>query len=112
MLTRDFFASNGWQDFVGDKVGTEEVSVVSKDGSEEVARRIAGRMKLEAIGLGKNPQAFINNKLLSVGDKLMISEGVDTYECQVDGIEENTVIVRCGDAEIVLKLTQANGTND
>lgn len=106
VLTRDFFASNGWQDFVGDKVGIEEVSVVSKDGSEEVARRVAGKMKLEAIGLGKNPQAFINNKLLSVGDKLLISEGVDTYECEVAGIEENTVLVRCGEAEIVLKLTQ------
>jgi len=106
VLTRDFFASNGWQDFIGDKVGTEEVSTVSKDGSEEVARRVAEKMKLEAIGLGKNPQAFINNKVLSVGDKLLISEGVDTYECEVAGIEENTVLVRCGEAKIVLKLTQ------
>jgi len=112
VLTRDFFASNGWQNFVGDKIGTEEVSVVSKDGSEEVARRVAGKMKLEAIGLGENHQAFINNKVLSVGDKLLITEGVDTYECEVAGIKENTVLIRCGEAEIQLKLTHPTEKTD
>ncbi len=108
VLTRDFFASGGWQDFTGR--GTKEVNVVSRDGSE-VARRVAEKLKLEAIGLGENPQAFINDKLLSVGDKLVFRDGVKTYECKVTGIEENAVFIRCGEAEITLKLTQASITD-
>ena len=36
-LTRDFFAANGWRDFIGG--GNKEVNVVSNDGNSEVARR-------------------------------------------------------------------------
>jgi len=105
VLTRDFFASGGWGDFT--KEGTKEVNVVSRDGSEEVIRRVAEKLKLEAIVLGENPQAFINDKLLSVGDKLLVRDGVKTYECEVVGIEENAVFIRCGEAEIKLKLMHA-----
>ena len=105
VLTRDFFASGSWQDFTEE--GTKEVNVASRDGSEEVVRRVAEKLKLEAIVLGENPQAFINDKLLSVGDKLVIRDGVKTYECEVRGIEENAVFIRCGEAEIKLKLTEA-----
>jgi len=108
VLTRDFFAADGWRDFVGDG----EVNVGSRDGGEEALSRIEGKLKLEAIGLGKNPLAFINGKLLSVGDKLLVGDGVNTYECEVVGIEENTVLIRCGEAEIKLKLTRASETTD
>jgi len=104
VLTRDFFASGRWQDFIGG--GTKEANVVSGDGSEEVVRRVAEKLRLEAIGLGGNPQAFINDKLLSVGDKLLIRDGVKTFECEVTVIEENAVFIRCGEAEIKLKLTE------
>ncbi len=111
VITRDFFASDGWQDFVDREVenlvGTEEVNIVSKGGNEEGIRRVAEQLKLEAIVLGKNPQAFINDKLLSVGDKLPVGEEVDRYECEVVEIKRNTVVVRCREAEITLKLTQA-----
>jgi len=103
VLTRDFFAADGWQVMRGG-----EVNVVSKDGSEGVVTRIAKKLNLGAIGLGKNPQAFINDKLLSVGDKLLVRDGVNTYECEVIGIEENTVSVRYGEVEIQLKLAQEN----
>ena len=105
VLTRDFFASGGWQDFT--KEGTKEVNVVSRDGSEEVVRRIAEKLKLEAIVLGENPQVFINDKLMSVGDKLLLRDEAKTYECEVAEIEENTVFIKCGEAEIQLKLMQA-----
>ena len=112
VLTRDFFASGGWQDFIragegGNLTGTGEVNIVSRNGNEEVVRRIAEKLKLQAIGLGENPQAFINDKLLSVGDKLLVREGVNGYECKVVGIEESMVSIRCGEAEIQLKLMQA-----
>jgi hypothetical protein len=111
VLTRDFFAAGGWKDFIRDGEGSNvagtEVSVVSKDGNEEIVRKVAEKLKLEAIGLDGNPQAFINNKLLSVGDKLLVRDGGNTYECEVMAIEENVVLIKCGDAEITLKVTKA-----
>lgn len=110
VLTRDFFAVGDWWDFVrdreGNSSGAEAVSVVSRDGSEETIRRAAAKLKLEAIVLGENPQAFINDKLLSVGDKLSVRDGIDTYECEVTKIEGNIVLIRCGGAEVTLRLTQ------
>jgi len=107
VLIRDFFTADG-----GDLSSAGGVNVVSRDGGGEVIRRIAEKLKLEAIGLGENPQAFINDKLLAVGDKLPIVDRGNTYECEVIGIEENTVSIRCGEAEITLKLTQANEVAD
>ena len=89
----------------------EEVSAVSKNGSEETARWIAKKLKLEAIVLGENPRAFINDKLLSVGDKLFIRDGINTCECEVAKIEENMVFIRCGETEVTLRLTQTSVNN-
>ena len=111
VITRDFFASDGWRRFIRDGKGQnltsiEEVNATSRDGSREVARRVAGKLELEAIVWSENPLAFINDKLLRVGDKLLIGDGANTYECEVVGIEENRVFIRCGEAEITLKLVQ------
>jgi len=107
-ITRDFFDSEDWWKVImrgeGGKIaGIEEVSVL-RGGSEEIARRVAERLKLEAIGFGENPRAFINGKPLSVGDKLLVVDGDSEYECEVVGIEEDKVFVRCREAEITLKL--------
>jgi hypothetical protein len=115
-LTRDFFESNSWRNFSnagqGHGSGIKEVTVESKDGSEEVARRIAGRLNLQAILSAENPQAFINNKLLPVGDKLVIKEGVDTFECEVTEIQEHKVSMRFQEARITLKLARADEVSE
>jgi hypothetical protein len=112
VLTRDFFAVGSWRDFMrggeGKSGGIEEVSVVSRKGGEETARRVAEKLKLEAIVLGKNPLAIINDMRLSVGDKLFIRDGINTYECEVTEIEENMVSIRCGETEVTLRLTQTS----
>ena len=110
-ITRDFFASNEWQSFKGEKKRNlaviEEVNVVSKDGNEEVIRKVAEKLKLEAIVvLSNKPRAFINNKVISMGDKVLIRDGIETYECEVIEIKENIVVIECGEAEVTLKLTQ------
>jgi hypothetical protein len=106
VLKRDFFAANGWRNFPKDQEnpGNKEVNVFSKGGNEEVVRRVAKLLRLEAIGLDGNPQAFINGKLLSVGDKLIVQDGGNKYECEVVGIEENVVVIKCLEAEITLKV--------
>jgi len=109
VLTRDFFASDNWGAFAGEggnTKGTERVNVISKDRNEEVAKRIADKLKLEAIVLGENPRAFVNDKLLSVGDELLVADGVGSYECEVVGIEEDTVSIKCGGIEFTLELVQ------
>lgn len=117
VITRDFFDSKGWKEFIKDKdgkslSGREEVSVVSKNSSEELLIKIAGKLKLEAIELGGKPCAFINGKLLLVGDKLHLKDGVNEYECEVVRIEENMVLLRCAEVEIKLRLTSTIEVTD
>ena len=109
MITRDFFASNGWKDFVDtDKniIVTKEVNVVPGDSTEKVIRKIADNLKLEAFIMGENPRAYINDRILSVGDTLLVSDGAKKYECEVITIENSSVVMRCGKAEVTLKLKQ------
>ena len=112
VITRDFFASDGWQDFVDREerksTGVEEVDIISKEGDQEVIRRVAEKLNLEAIVSSENPLAFINDKVLRVGDKLLVGDGADKYECEVVEIKENTVVMRCRESRITLKLTQLN----
>ncbi len=105
VLTRDFFDADGWQNFRND--GRAEASYASGNINDEAVGTIAKKLMLEAIVMGKNPQAFINDKLLSVGDKLPVKEGSEIIECEVSGIEEEMVYIRCGEAEITLKLPKA-----
>ena len=112
VIIRDYFASDGWQDFVDGKgpksVSVEEVDIVSNDGDQEVIRKVAEKLKLEAIVSSESPLTFINDKILRVGDKLLVGDGIDKYECEVVEIKENTVVMRCREARITLKLTQVN----
>ena len=98
-LTRDFFVIDGGN------LNRSAAEFVLGDGGEEIARRVAEKLKLEAIVVSTSPQAFINDKFLSVGDKLNISDGDNAHECEVIGIEEGKAVIRCGEAEITLKLT-------
>jgi len=100
VLSRDFFDIEARS-----LIGTE-VDILFSD-EKDLAFVLAEELKLEAIALGQNWQAFINDKLLEVGDKFFVSNEVDTYECEVVGIEENKVFVRCGETEISLKLVEA-----
>ena len=107
VITRDFFSSDNWRNFDGkgkNIVSIEEVNVVPGDGREEVIRKVVENIKLEAIVVGDNAKAFINNKVHSVGDKLLIKDGVNEYECEVVAIEENAVVISCSEAEVKLKL--------
>ena len=102
VLNRDFFAVDDAQ--LG---GGRRADVVTKNGSEVVFKQIAGKIKLEAIVLGQSPRAYVNNKLLTVGDSLVVTEAGNKYEFEVVKIEANKVLIRCGQAEIILKLVQA-----
>lgn len=105
VLARDFFAVNSWQELLRAK-GGENYGNNTKDGDEEVIGQIAEKMKLEVIEVDKTPKAFINGRLLAVGDKFFVECGIGTCECKVTKIEQNAVIVKCGESEVRLNLAQ------
>ena len=114
MIVRDFFSSNGWENFIDGKennlIGTQEVEIISESEKKEILKKVAEKLKLEATVMGKNALACINNKVLSVGDKVLIEIGADRYECEVVKIEENAVSIRCGEGQIILKLSPVTKT--
>ena len=100
VLSRDFFTANS------DAFGyTKEVNVSSNEGSEELANQISQRLKLQVIEMGEKPKVFINDKLLSAGDKLVVGSEAE-YECEIIEIEKNSVLVGCGNARVTLKLAR------
>ncbi len=115
-ITRDFFTPDDWwtsKRSEGQKSsGTGEVKVFSTAGDQEVISSVAAKLNLEAIAFGRTPWAFISGKLLSVGDKLAVKEGAETFECEVIQIEPNTVVIRCRQAEITLKLRRVTEVSD
>ena len=101
VLARDFFA-------VGtDGLNDDNVDIITINSNEEIAKKITNKMELEVIEAGRYPRAFINNKLLAVGDKLIITDKLEKYECKITAIKNNRVFIKCGEIEIVLKLAHA-----
>lgn len=111
LISRDFFASEGWEDFrTGDAtakiVEGEDFSIEKTGGTKAIAGIVAQHIKLGAIIMEERPQAFINDKFRSAGDTLTLTDGSETYECEVVEVRKNSVLIRCKDAEIVLKLIE------
>ncbi|MDD5064313.1 MAG: hypothetical protein PHQ35_06090 [Phycisphaerae bacterium] len=111
VLARDFFAVGSWLDFMRGGEGRpaddrREVMADEGNDNEDIVKRVTEKLRLEAIVQGENPQAFINDKLLSVGDKLVVGNGIYTYECEVSAIKENVVSIKCGETEVTLRLAQ------
>jgi len=109
-LARDIFSWNQWQGSQNDKrnlQNREKVDVLSEEGKEGVIRRIAGQLQLEAIELGKKPRIFLNDEFLSKGDKIRIEAGNENYECEVISIQQEGVLIQCGQSQIRLRLAEA-----
>ena len=107
LITRDFFACDGWRSFTGGRrkfADIEEVNMLSQNGSEEAIKKVAEKLRLEAVLLSNNPLASINGRVLGLGDRMLVDDGNEKYECEVVAIEENTVEIKCREAEITLKL--------
>jgi hypothetical protein len=104
VLTRNFFAVNAADE--GNAGMGGKTSLISRREFEKIGNRILDKIKLEAISLGRNSQAFINGKILTVGDKAVVRDGDKKYEFEIVGIEEERVFIRCGEVKITLKLTE------
>jgi len=97
-LRRNFFDMNIGEIRKKDTEGHVKIS------NKDVFNRLKSKLRLSAISMDKNPQAFINGQLLSVGDFVIIRDGDNKYEFEIIKIEEKKVIIKFGNAELVLKF--------
>ncbi len=105
VLTRDFFSFDSRDFYEG--AGKEIKSVSENNSDEALMRKISAKLTLGAIVLGDNPQAFINDKLFNVGDKLTVTEGSVMYVCEIANIGETEVKIKCREGTITLKILQS-----
>jgi len=107
----DFFAAKDRAYFrrtsAGRNAGIDkEVPVGSSSYAQEVIQRIRQMVKLEAVLWSESPRAFVNDQLLSVGNKLAVKNGAEVFEVEVLQIYVDSVLVRCDDIQLTLELAQ------
>jgi len=105
-LTRDVFAAG--RGIFGSQTQAGGLGLVAEPDNQAAIRRLAETLRLEAIGFGRKPQALINGKLLSHGDRFAIGEGKAKLECEVTTITESSVTLTCANVRITLRLGQTN----
>ena len=111
VINRDVFACENWRHFIEiqqKRRGIEEVIKLSNDVNEEVIRKLGEKLKLEAVMVSEVSQAYVNGEPVQVGSKMLIRVGMNKYECEVVVIEENSVVMKCKEAEITLKLVEGS----
>jgi sRNA-binding protein len=87
--------------------GTDtEVRVVVPDRDQEVVQQVAQTLKLEAVVRSDSPWAFVNDRMLRIGDKLTVERGAGHLEFEVLQIYEDAVLVECNGIQLMLKLAQ------
>jgi len=107
-LARDFFVI----DNEGFGITVEEVNIIpQQEDNEAIIRKIAGKLKLKAIVSGPEPEVFINDKLLSAGDRLIVVDEDGRYEFEVIGVRGNIVVIGYEHSEIKLRLPRDSVTN-
>jgi hypothetical protein len=111
-IDRDCFNVQEWapvrRSATGPSTSTDtEVPVASPNHDQEVVHQVAQRLRLEAVSLrSENPQAFLNDRLLGVGDTLTVEDGTACLEFEVLRINEDSVLVECKGIQLALKLAQ------
>jgi hypothetical protein len=111
-IHRDFFSADGLaafrQDPASQDTGTDtEVRNGTGSRNEEVILRVARKgLRLEAVLEG--PRAFMNDRLVSVGDRLSVKDGPTSYVFEVIEIQDDSVLVGCNGEQVTLRLTQTS----
>jgi hypothetical protein len=83
-----------------------EVQIVSPNHDQEVVEQVALTLKLEAVVRSDTPWAFVNDRMLRLGDKFTVERGADKFEFEVLHIYEDAVLVECRGIQLTLKLAQ------
>jgi hypothetical protein len=107
-IERDFFAGRNWSAFSkssGSTTGTDtEVVQPNIDRTSENISTVAKKLNLQAVLLTGQPEAFINDQAVKVGDTFSFREGADLYLFEVKQIHDDSVLVECGGQSVTLKM--------
>lgn len=110
VLTRDPFSTLNWSAY---DLNSNSVSVpveVIDNGDETALKRIESRLILEGIAcdeLGHPLQAYVDNKILTVGMSLTVQEGPDQYVLTLSELNEKKAVFKWHDISVVLKMTES-----
>ena len=102
-LSRDFFTVKG---------GLLSQFNAGGNINERIIKKIESRLVLDLIITGADPQAFINNKLYEIGDRIDISDGNQTYNCMIENIHQTEVLIDYSGVKIKLVLEDQSAVID
>ncbi|RKY10370.1 MAG: hypothetical protein DRP65_06750 [Planctomycetota bacterium] len=105
-ITRNIFTAAAWNVFPSADADVSGGPIRSHE--DDFIDKIAQSLSLEAVIAGPNPEAFIGNKLVSVGQTLPVRYNDKIYEFTVAQINENKVVLKWDDVTVVLKMSQSN----
>lgn len=95
-ISRDIFNANDFRNFrssanLNDASQFDVVLNSGQSKDQKAIIKVARQLELEAIMMGDTPQAFINDKLYSVGETVKVSAVKTIYEFEVTEIKANEV---------------------
>lgn len=106
VLDRDFFSP----EILGSKGSSGQfVMAQSSDKDIELAAKM---LKLQAIMAGDTPQAFIDDELLGIGEKIELARSGRIYEFVIGKITDNMVQLKCGDTSVVISIAEPGKQKD
>jgi hypothetical protein len=116
-ISNNLFGSENWTAFTLNQNQSDVNGGVKVDGSADSAElthrasleRIAGRLMLEAVicdAQNRPFQAFVDDKILSVGSTLTVQEGPDQYVLMLEEISEKEVSFSWNEMSVVLKMAE------
>ena len=116
-VSNNLFSSENWTAFELNHNQDDSKGGVKVDGTGHATElthrsrleRIAGRLKLEAVicdAQNRPFQAFVDDKILSVGSTLTVQEGPDQYVLMLEEISEKEVSFSWNEMSVVLKMAE------
>ena len=116
-VSNNLFSSENWTAFELNHNQDDSKGGVKVDGTGHATElthrsrleRIAGRLKLEAVicDAQNHPfQAFVDDKILSVGSTLTVQEGPDQYVLMLEEISQKEVSFSWNEMSVVLKMAE------
>ena len=113
-ISNNLFGGQNWTAFTLDhELNSADSGVEGGDTTERTHRvaleRIAGQLKLEAVicdARNQPHQAYVDDKILSVGSTLTVQEGTEKYMLTVEKISKKEVTFSWNEMSVVLKMAE------
>jgi hypothetical protein len=106
-IKTDFFSPENFLGFNSSAGNRPNTASFQKDDND--IESIMKNISIDAILSGENPQVFINDQLLNIGDKLVVERSGKTYELELVKIMNDKIQLKYG--EMVVETGIADSDN-